>query len=80
MVNFCHKFVPRLADIAGPSQCLAQKGMRFVWGPEQQKFFEALKWTFSQPPVLGMADFSEKFVLQIDASDFNLGAGVVPGI
>jgi hypothetical protein len=54
--------------------------MRFVWGPEQQKFFEALKWTFSQPPVLGMADFSEKFVLQIDASDFYLGAGVVPGI
>ena len=50
--------------------------MRFVWGQEQQEAFEALKRAISQPPVLGMANFSEKFIIQTDASGAALGAGV----
>jgi hypothetical protein len=36
--------------------------------------FEALKQAISQPPVLRMADFSEQFILQTDASSVALGA------
>jgi len=47
--------------------------MRFVWGQEQQGAFEALKRALSQPPVLGMAHFSDKYILQTDASGAALG-------
>jgi hypothetical protein len=43
-------------------------------GKEQQEAFEALKRSISQPPVLRMADFSKKFILQTDASGVALGA------
>jgi hypothetical protein len=36
--------------------------------------FEALKSAIAQPPVLCMADFSKKFILQTDASGVALGA------
>ena len=36
--------------------------------------FESLKRAIYQPPVLGMADFSEKYILQTDASGVALGA------
>jgi len=45
-----------------------------VWSPEQQEAFEALKKTISQPPVLGMVNISEMFILQTDASGVALGA------
>jgi len=47
--------------------------MRFVWSQEQQGAFEALKRAISQPPVLGMANFSENFILQTDSSGAALG-------
>jgi hypothetical protein len=44
-----------------------------VWEHEQQEAFEAQKQAISQPPVLRMADFSERFILQTDASGVALG-------
>jgi len=74
MVNFYHKFIPKLVDVAAPLNALRKKGVKFVWGQEQQDAFEALKSTISQPQVLRMADFSEKFIIQTDASGIALGA------
>ena len=74
MVNFYHKFIPNFADTAAPLNALRRKGMKFVWGPEQQESFEALKRAVSQPPVLGMANFADKFILQTDDSGVALGA------
>jgi len=48
--------------------------MRFVWGQEQEEAFEAVKRAISQPPVLGMANFSGRFILQTDASGAALRA------
>jgi hypothetical protein len=73
MVNF-YKFIPRLADVAAPLNALRKRGVKFMWGQEQQEAFDALKQAISQPPVLRMADFSEKFILQTDASGVALGA------
>jgi hypothetical protein len=41
---------------------------------EQQRAFDVLKQAISQPPVLKMADFSEQFIVQTDASGVALGA------
>ena len=74
MVNFYHKFIPNLAEIAGPLNSLRKKGVQFVWGAEQQQAFDVLKQAISHPPVLSMADFSKEFILQTDASVTALGA------
>lgn len=41
MVNFYHKFIPRLADVVAPLNALHKKGVKFDWGQEQQESFEA---------------------------------------
>ena len=74
MINLYHKFVPCFADVAASLDALRKKGMIFVWGTEQQEAFEALKRAITQPPVLGMANFSEKLILQTDVSCVALGA------
>jgi transposase InsO family protein len=74
MINFYHKFIPNLADIAAPLNALRKKGVKFVWGKDQQIAFDKLKEAISQPPVLRMADFSKPFALQTDASGVALGA------
>jgi hypothetical protein len=74
MVNFYHKFIPNLADLAAPLNILRKKGAHFKWGPKQQKSFEELNQTIRQPPVLRMADFNNKFILQTDVSGVALGA------
>jgi hypothetical protein len=74
MVNFYHKFIPRMVDVAAPLNSLRKKGAKFEWGASQQQAFERLKQALSQPPVLCMLDFSKTFVLQTDASAQALAA------
>lgn len=58
MINYYHKFIPNLADIAAPLNRLRKRGKTLCWGPEQQEAFLKLKSAISQPPILRMADFS----------------------
>jgi hypothetical protein len=74
MVNYYRKFVPHIADVAAPLNALCRKGVQLVWDKEQQEVFEKLKRAISQPPVLGMANFRNRFFLQTDASGLALGA------
>jgi len=55
-VNFYHSFTPRL-HVTAPLNALRKKGVKFVWGQEQQDVFEALKRAISPPPVLRIAHF-----------------------
>ena len=73
MVNFYHKFIPTLADVASPLNAVRKKGIKSVWSQVLQDTFESLERAISQPPVLRMADFSKKFILQTDASGVALG-------
>jgi hypothetical protein len=40
MVNFFAKFIPHLAERAGPLNALRKKNVKFVWGPDQQRAFD----------------------------------------
>lgn len=74
MINYFHKYIPRLADVAAPLNALRKKGVKFRWTPEHQRAFEILKDCIIQPPVLQMANFSKEFVVQTDSSSVALGA------
>jgi hypothetical protein len=49
MINFYHKFIPNLADVAAPLNALRKKGVKFRWDLPQQEAFETLKKLISQP-------------------------------
>ncbi|KAL7725192.1 hypothetical protein ACLKA6_017348 [Drosophila palustris] len=74
IASWYRRFVPNFADIVQPMSLLLKKGQKWDWKPEQQAAFEELKARLTEAPVLACPDFSEKFVLQTDASDCGLGA------
>ncbi|KAM8702148.1 hypothetical protein ACLKA7_005592 [Drosophila subpalustris] len=74
IASWYRRFVPNFADIVQPMSLLLKKGQKWEWKPEQQAAFEELKARLTEAPVLACPDFSEKFVLQTDASDCGLGA------
>lgn len=52
---------------------LLRKGRRWEWRDEQKEAFDQLKTLLTKAPVLACPDFSRKFALQTNASDFGLG-------
>ncbi|KAL7724954.1 hypothetical protein ACLKA6_002318 [Drosophila palustris] len=74
IASWYRRFVPNFAEIVQPMSLLLKKGQKWEWKPEQQAAFEELKARLTEAPVLACPDFSEKFVLQTDASDCGLGA------
>lgn len=46
----------------------------FHWEPEHQKAFDQLKKLLTEAPILGFADFSKPFIVEVDASMRGLGA------
>jgi hypothetical protein len=74
MVNIFHKCIPHFAERASPLNLLRKKDIPFVWGSEQQNAFQDLKLAIINPPVLLMANFSRRFILQTDASSLAVAA------
>jgi hypothetical protein len=74
MVNFYHKFIPHLEEVAAPLNSLRKEGVTFKWEKAQLEAFEGLKRYISQPPILRMADFSQNLIMQTDSSGLALGA------
>jgi hypothetical protein len=47
---------------------------KFVWFVPQQKAFEDLKYRLCSTPVLILPDLQRPFEIEIDASDYAIGA------
>uniref|UniRef100_A0A0E0CJ50 Reverse transcriptase domain-containing protein n=1 Tax=Oryza meridionalis TaxID=40149 RepID=A0A0E0CJ50_9ORYZ len=52
----------------------ALKKNEFQWTDEQQLAFDTIKTKLSQAPVLALPNFSQPFILEMDASGFGIGA------
>ena len=74
LVNFSLRFVPNLASITKPLRTLLNQGQKFSWTDDCQQSFTHLKLLVQQAAILAHPDFSLPFRLQIDASNFGLGA------
>ena len=74
MTAFYARFIKDFALISQPLNHLKRKGVKFNWGPEQQKAFEQLKQALVSTPVLKMPDFNKRFVLHTDASGTAVGS------
>ena len=74
MVNFLSMFCPELQKLLKPIYNLTRKGRPFVWGKEQQDFFEEIKCKLIKPPVLHMPNKTGRFHLYSDTSKFAMGS------
>ena len=69
-------FCPELQKLLNPIYDLTRKGRPFVWGKEQQDFFEEIKCRLIKSPVLDMPNTSGRFHLYLDPSKFATGSAL----
>ncbi|KAL7724489.1 hypothetical protein ACLKA6_007318 [Drosophila palustris] len=74
MASWYRRFVPNFATLVRPMTELLKKGRKWSWDKEQEEALSQLKEKLTTAPVLACPDFSARFVLQTDASDYGLGA------
>ena len=68
MANFLSMCCPELQNLLRLIHDLTRKGRPFVWGKEQQDFFEEIKQRLINPPVLYMSNTTGRFHLYSETS------------
>lgn len=71
--NFYRRFIEGFSKLARPLFDLTKKDQPWVWSPECQTAFEALKDAFTSSPVLIMPDAEKPYCVEVDASDYATG-------
>jgi len=77
LVNYYHKYLERLADIATPLSDLLKDDNPFVWGPEQAEAFRQLKQAIAQDPILAHFIPTDPVEIHCDASGKAVGATMI---
>ena len=77
MCQYLAKYSPRIAELSEPLRQLTCKGIPFVWGPEHDEAFSALKQEITTAPTLRYYDSSKPLTIQTDACTKGLGAALL---
>ena len=77
MVNYYRDMWIRRSHILAPLNALNRKGVKWRWGPTEQKAFGAIKRVMSQETLLHYPDFNKPFQILTDASKYQIGAIIV---
>lgn len=67
-------FIDKLSDKSHSLTRLLRKNVKFIWGETEQSAFENLKNLVCEAVTLAFPDFSKRFILRVDVSEFGLGA------
>ena len=73
LANYYRRFIPRFSHIANPLTNLTKKNQPFKWTTECQNAFDLLKEKHVSAPILAFPDFTQEFILHVDASGFAIG-------
>lgn len=81
LAGWYRRFVPQFATIAAPLTALTAKDQRdpVIWNEDCEAAFQALKASLCSSPVLRSPDFSQRFLVQTDASAVGLWAVLAQG-
>jgi len=76
LANFYRRFVLGFSHITWPLSQVTKGGTKakFFWSESQQKVFFELKHYLCSTPVLALPDLQQPFEIEIDASDYAIGA------
>ena len=77
LAGFYRKFVRRFAHITAPLTDLTKKDQPFIWGPAQETAFNEIKTALTTAPVLLSPDPDLPFTVDVDASDYAIGAALM---
>jgi hypothetical protein len=76
LANYYCCFIHKYSEIATPLTQLLQKDISFLWKPVHQASFDLLKYRLTNAPILRLADPNLPYRIEVDSSDFALGAMV----
>ena len=65
--SYYRKFIKDFSKIAVPLTNLTRKAVIWLWGPQQEKAFNTLKFALSRTPVLMSPNYNKEFILTTDA-------------
>ena len=67
-------FIPGYANIIQPLNNLLEKNIPFIWTDEHTAAIDKLVEVVSNGPVLWQPDYVQLFFLEVDASQYAIGA------
>ena len=74
LASYYRRFVRGFAKIASPLHRLSEKKKAWAWTDECEQAFNLLKHHLISAPILRLPNFSQDFILDVDASENGLGA------
>jgi len=74
LAGYYRRFVRHFGIISKPLSNLLKKHTLFIWTPDHESAFQALKAALCQSPVLALPNFARPFTIETDASDAGVGA------
>jgi hypothetical protein len=72
--EYHHAFIPGYTNIVQPLNNLLKKDAPFIWGKEQEEAMDQLAYAVSINPVLRRPNYKKPFFLEVDASQYAIGA------
>ncbi len=73
-INFYRRFIKGFSKITRVLNELTKKGVQWEWTEEKEEAFQTLKRLICEEPVLLMPRLEQPFELEVDASNYAIGA------
>lgn len=77
IAGWYRRFIENFSTVVFPITETLSNKKKYSWTPDAQNAFDKIKELLSSSPILANPDFSKKFFLHCDASDYGIGAVLV---